>query len=185
MHDLCSPGPRNFVKNSKTTITTSQSSRALHGPSGLNSASTLLIYTYCYAEQRLVDSHHARSPGPAGLSKSLKNKKSHESRPACEPLATSAVSRHFRGFRGVRGIAASRDFRGFRGVRGILARSLPSGQESGRSSMFFSRYPPMSLPKGSGISREPYVFFKIPTYESTESVRNQHEVLCFFQDTQL
>ena len=185
MHDLCSPGPRNFVKNSKTTITTSQSSRALHGPSGLNSASTLLIYTYCYAEQRLVDSHHARSPGPAGLSKSLKNKKNHT---RAAPLAShSPLPRlpTLPRFRGVRGIATSHDFRGFRGVRGILARSLPSGQESGRSSMFFSRYPPMSLPKGSGISREPYVFFKIPTYESTESVRNQHEVLCFFQDTQL
>ena len=78
--------------NSKTTITTSQTSRALHGSSRLDSASTLLMYTYSYAEQRLLDSHHARSPGPAGLSKSLKNKKSHESRPACEPLATSAVS---------------------------------------------------------------------------------------------
>ena len=184
MHDLCSPGPRK-KKNSKTTITTSQTSRALHGPSRLDSASTLLMYTYSYAEQRFLDSHHARSPGPAGLSKSLKNKKITREPPRLRATRHFRGFPPFRGFRGVRGIATSHDFRGFRGVRGILARSLPSGQESGRSSMFFSRYPPMSLPKGSGISREPYVFFKIPTYESTESVRNQHEVLCFFQDTQL
>ena len=45
------------------------------------------------------------------------------------------------------------------------------GQEPARSSMFFSRYLPMSLPKGSGISRKPHVFFKIRTYESFKTVR--------------